>query len=134
MSCKFSSEHRQESVKVQIISTNSEPDPSDVVEVSVYRSDNHLDQEVERLEVVCKVVRGHHSSVDVYWQVPGLVNHELHKDDLTVLLTHKFSIDEVELERVIVSTLVVEDLDEEDTGVYRCRVGQVSTLIIISQS
>merc|ERR1719323_1707323 len=51
LSCKFSSEHRQESVKVQIISTNSEPDPSDVVEVSVYRSDNHLDQEVERLEV-----------------------------------------------------------------------------------
>ena len=35
-------------------------------------------------------------------------SHELHKDDMTVLVTDKFNIEEVTLETVTVSTLVVE--------------------------
>ena len=89
------------------------------MEVSVYRKEQRDDDELERLEVVCKVVRESLVPVDVYWTVPGLTHHELHKDDLTVLVTDKFSIDEVEVDSVIVSQLVVEEVDSDDTGVYR---------------
>ena len=44
----------------------------------------------------------------------GLSSHELHKDDMTVLVTDKFNIEEVSLETVTVSTLVVEA--ELETG------------------
>ena len=44
----------------------------------------------------------------------GLSSHELYKDDMTVLVTDKFNIEEVSLETVTVSTLVVEA--ELETG------------------
>ena len=107
------------------------------MEVSVFRKEvGRVDDEMGRLEVVCKVVckvvRQALVPVDVYWTVPGLANHELHKDDLTVLLTEKFRIDEVELEQVIVSRLVVEEVDTDDSGLYSCRVGRVVSDIMVT--
>ena len=79
------------------------------------------------IQIVCKVVMSHGDigPVDIYWTVPGLQVHQLHKDDLTVLVTDKFSVEEVEMDTVVVSTLMVGDLDSEDAGLYQCRVGQV---------
>ena len=100
-------------------------------EVSVHVKENY--QEDDMIQIVCKVVMGHSDMgpVDIYWTVPGLQVHQLHKDDLTVLVTDKFSVEEVEMDTVIVSTLMVGDLDSDDTGLYQCRVGQVQQFSLI---
>ena len=41
------------------------------------------------------------------------------QDDLTVLVTDRFTVEEVQLDTVIVSTLTVEEADAEDSGSYR---------------
>ena len=44
------------------------------------------------------------------------------QDDLTVLVTDRFTVEEVQLDTVIVSTLTVEEADSEDSGSYRWRL------------
>ena len=48
--------------------------------------------------------------VDIYWRLPGLSTQELHQEDLGVLLAgqDKFRLEEVQLDRVMVTTLTVE--------------------------
>ena len=41
------------------------------------------------------------------------------QDDLTVLVTDRFTVEEVQLDTVIVSTLTVQEADAEDSGSYR---------------
>ena len=41
------------------------------------------------------------------------------QDDLTVLVTDRFSVEEVQLDTVLVSTLTVQEADAEDSGSYR---------------
>ena len=43
----------------------------------------------------------------------------LGQDDLTVLVTDRFTVEEVQLDTVIVSTLTVEEAESEDSGSYR---------------
>ena len=57
---------------------------------------------------VSQVVLGSRRPVDIYWRLPGLSTQELHQEDLGALLTDKFRLEQVELDRVIVSTLTVE--------------------------
>ena len=45
---------------------------------------------------------------DIYWRLPGLSAQELHQEDLEVLLTDKFRLEQVTLDRVMVNTLTVE--------------------------
>ena len=45
---------------------------------------------------------------DIYWRLPGLSAQELHQEDLGVLLTDKFRLEQVTLDRVMVNTLTVE--------------------------
>ena len=83
------------------------------------------------IQIVCKVVMSHSDlgPVDIYWTVPGLQTHQLHKDDFTVLVTDKFSVEEVQMDTVVVSTLMVGDLDSDDAGLYQCVVGQVMEIL-----
>ena len=60
----------------------------------------------------------------VYWTIPGLKTHVLHDEDLTVLYTDKYSMEEVIIEGVIISTLMVDEVEEDDQGIYRCRAEQ----------
>ena len=85
--------------------------------------ENYLEDDL--IQIVCKVVMSNSDPVDIYWSVPGLQSHQLHKDDFTVLVTDKFSVEEVQVDTVVVSTLMVGDLDTDDAGLYQCRVGQV---------
>ena len=55
-----------------------------------------------------QVVLSSRRPVDIYWRLPGLSTQELHQEDLGALLTDKFRLDQVELDRVIVTTLTVE--------------------------
>ena len=86
----------------------------------------HLKQDtvdlLDTIEIVCKVVVD--DAADIYWTIPGLKTHELHNEDLTVLYTDKYSMEEVIIEGVIISTLMVEEVEEDDQGIYRCRAEQ----------
>ena len=88
-------------------------------------------KEDDMIQIVCKVVMSHSDlgPVDIYWTVPGLQTHQLHKDDFTVLVTDKFSVEEVQMDTVVVSTLMVGDLDSDDAGLYQCVVGQVLAIL-----
>ena len=79
--------------------------------------------EQDRLELVCKVFRPEDSPLhlDISWHLPA-DNQQLHKDDLVMMMGERFSIDEVKLDSIIVSTLIVAEVDEDDQGVYKCVV------------
>ena len=80
----------------------------------------------DRLQLVCKVFRHQHISLglDINWQLPALdTGHsQLHKDDIMMMMNSRYSLEEVELDSIIVSTLVIQEVDEDDQGVYKCIV------------
>ena len=77
---------------------------------------NQDTKDMDTIEIVCKVVSD--QPVEIYWTVPGM-EEQLHQQELSLLGSDKYSIEEVVLEEVILSTMMVEEMEEEDQGVYR---------------
>ena len=67
---------------------------------------------LDTIEIVCKAVT--EEAVDIYWTAPGMKDHELHNEELALLGTDKYSMEEVIIEGVIISNLRVEEVTEED--------------------
>ena len=73
---------------------------------------------------------------DIYWRLPGLSAQELHQEDLGVLLTDKYRLEQVTLDRVMVNTLTVEaghvsicQLDSKlDTFIYEQQCNDIDTV------
>lgn len=113
--CYFSLGEARESLSVKIINTQTErPGQRERPEVTVSHKVSP-----GSLQLVCKVFTHQHSNIDIYWTLPSL--QEQHQDDLMMMMMDRFSQEEVKLDNVIVSTLVIEELDHEDQGVYKCR-------------
>ena len=124
LTCYFSLGSTTESLSVKIINTESDrPGHTEMPEVTVSHKVSP-----GSLQVVCKVFTRQHNNIDIYWTLPS--HQEQHQDDLVMMMMDSFSQEEVKLDNVIVSTLVIEELDEDDQGVYKCRaetiVGQSS--------
>ena len=60
------------------------------------------------LEILTGQVVSSRLPEDIYWRLPGLSAQELHQEDLGVLLTDKYRLEQVTLDRVMVNTLTVE--------------------------
>ena len=113
--CYFSLGEVRESLSVKLI--NTQPDQPGLTARPEVTVSHRVSP--DSLQLVCKVVSLQHRHIDIYWSLPSL--QEQHQDDLVLMMMDRFSHEEVELDNVIVSTLVIEELDEEDQGVYKCR-------------
>ena len=117
--CYFSYQNRTESVHFEQLSTGlSTASSPTILPVTLYRKEDQLEAS-DVIEIVCKVITDEEDSADIFWTIPGMKTHELHKDDLTVLFTDKYSIEEMVMEGAIVSTLLVEKVGKDDQGIYR---------------
>ena len=120
--CYFTFFNNTESVHLKQLSTGLDPTSSSaLLSVTLHLKQDTVDT-LDTIEVVCKVITDQEEGADIYWTIPGLETHELHKDDLTVLYTDKYTIEQVSMEGVIVSTLMVEEVEEEDQGIYRLEI------------
>ena len=113
--CYFSLGEVRESLSVKIINTEAQrPSQGARPEVTVSHRVSP-----GSLQLVCKVFSLQDRHLDIYWTLPSL--QEQHQEDLVLMMMDRFSFEEVELDNVIVSTLVIEELDGDDQGVYKCR-------------
>jgi len=124
--CYFSYQNRTESVHLKQIYTGPRPMTSPVIlPVTLHINEDQVEA-LDAIEIFCKVVTDENYGVDIYWTIPGMKTQELHKDDFTVLYTDKYSIEQLVMEGVVVSTLIVEEVGEEDQGIYRCHADQLN--------
>merc|ERR1719499_1031940 len=85
--------------------------------VSIHTNQDNTDMDnMDTMEIVCKVVTN--QPVEIYWTVPGK-DEQLHQQELSLLGRDKYSMEEVIIEGVVISTLMVEDVGENDEGIYR---------------
>ena len=115
--CYFSLGPARESLSVKIIKTESEREGAG----ERARPEVTVSHRVSpgSLQLVCKVVTHQHANIDIYWTLPDY--QEQHQDDLVMMMMDRFSHEEVKLDNVIVSTLDIEEVDQDDQGVYKCR-------------
>ena len=107
--CYFT--HLTSTVSLHLVSSNASPPPSHLP-VTLHTTTLTMDTEVE---MVCKVQA--EEAVEISWVVPG--GQELHMQDLALLGSDKYSMEEVSVEGFIISRLVVEEVEEDDQGIYR---------------
>ena len=120
--CYFSLAGQTESLSVKVVSREWERvREEEVVEVTLTSQTKQ-----EELQLVCKIFTPEDSPVeivDLYWQLPALDGQQIHKDEIVMMdVRDRFSLEEVKMDFVTVSTLVIDEVDQEDQGVYRCRV------------
>ena len=131
--CYFTLDDQTESLSVKVLSRAGEKVGAEELEVTVTSQTKQTD----RLQLVCKVFRHQQRQVeivDIYWQLPALDGQQLHKDDIVMMMRDRFTLEEVELDSVIVSTLVIEEVDEDDQGVYSCRVETIDGKIFEAET
>ena len=115
--CYFKYKGSTESLHLKQVSPNQDPALSPPhLPVTLHLKQNTVDM-LDTIEIVCKAVT--EEAVDIYWTVPGMKDHELHNEELALLGTDNYSMEEVIIEGVIISNLRVEEVTEEDQGVYR---------------